>query len=69
MDKDLIVVEFLKIYFNSHPEKVPEDTYKAFDFFQQLHKRYKYKFLSDHKQKSEKFVDKFFDEKDRTKYY
>lgn len=68
VDKDLIVVEYLKIYFTSHPEKVPEDTDKAFEFFQKLHKKYKYKFLADYKQKSEKFVDKFFDDKDK-KYY
>ena len=68
MDKDLIVVEYLRIYFNSHPEKVPEDTDKAFDFFQKLHKKYKYKFLNEYKQKSEKFVDKFFDDKNQ-KYY
>ena len=40
MDKDLIVVEYLKIYFSSHPEKVPEDTEKAFELFKQLHKKY-----------------------------
>ena len=68
MDKDLIVVEYLKIYFSSHPEKVPEDTEKAFELFKQLHKKYKTKFITDFKQKSEKYVDRFFDEKDQ-KYY
>ena len=68
MDKDLIVVEYLKIYFNSHPEKVPEDTEKAFELFKQLHKKYKAKFITDFKQKSEKYVDRFFDDKDQ-KYY
>ena len=64
MDKDMIVVEYLKIYFNSHPAKVPEDTDKAFEMFQKLHKKYKVKFLADFKQKSERYVDQFFDGKD-----
>lgn len=68
MDKDLIVVEYLKIYFSAHPEKVPADNDAAFEYFQKLHKKYKYKFLDNYKQKSEKFVDKFFDDKDK-KYY
>ena len=68
MDKDLIVVEYLKIYFNSHPDKVPEDTEIAFELFKKLHKKYKTKFITDFKQKSEKYVDRFFDEKDQ-KYY
>ncbi len=68
MDNDSIVVEYLKIYFSSHPERVPEDTDKAFEMFQKLHKKYKKKFITDFKQKSEKFVDRFFDDKDK-KYY
>ncbi len=68
MDKDLMAVEYLKIYFNSHPEEVPGDPERALEKFQQLHKKYKSKFLNDYKQRSEKFVDKFFDDKDK-KYY
>ncbi len=68
MDKDLAVVEYLKIYFNSHPEKVPEDADKAFELFQKMHKKYKVKMIADFKQKSEKFVDRYFDENDK-KYY
>jgi hypothetical protein len=68
MDKDLIVVEYLKIYFSSHPHKVPEDTDKAFELFKSLHKKYKSKFITDFKEKSEKYVDRFFDDKDQ-KYY
>ncbi|MBN2426110.1 MAG: hypothetical protein JXR46_12645 [Calditrichaceae bacterium] len=63
MDKDMVVVEYLKVYFNSHPDKVPEDPEKAFEMFQKMHKKYKGKFLEDFKQKSEKFVDQFFDGK------
>lgn len=68
MDKDQLVVEYLRIYFNSHPEKVPEDTEKAFELFQKLHKKYKHKFIVTFKEKSEKYVDRFFDDKDQ-KYY
>ncbi len=69
MDKDHMTVEYLKIYFASHPDKVPEDADKAFELFQKLHRKYKGKFLSDMKQRSEKFVDKFFDDSDKKKYY
>ena len=66
MDKDLLTAEFLKIYFASHPDKMPEDSDKAFEVFHKLHKRYKAKFIIDFKQKSEKFVDKFFDDDEPT---
>ncbi|MGD9486878.1 MAG: hypothetical protein AB7W47_02545 [Calditrichaceae bacterium] len=69
MDKDSVVVEYLKIYFRSHPDLVPDDADKAFELFQKMHKKYKNKFMDDFKQKSEKFVDKFFDDKDKNKYY
>ena len=64
MDKDALAVEFLKIYFNSHPKKVPEDTDKAFELITNLHKKYKGKVIGDLKNKSEKFVDNYFDKKD-----
>lgn len=69
MDKEHAVVEYLKIYFNSHPDKVPEDADKAFELFQRLHKKYKSKMITDFKQKSEKFVDNYFEEKDKKRYY
>ena len=68
MDKDLLVVEFLKIYFNSHPAELPKDPQKAFDLMSKLHKKYKNIFIDDFKSKSEKFVNKFMDEK-KDKYY
>ncbi len=68
MDKELIAVEYLKIYFNSHPDEVPASPEAALEKFQKLHKKYKNKFLTDYKKQSEKFVDKFFDDKDK-KYY
>ena len=64
MDKDALTVEFLKIYFNSHPEKIPEDSDKAFELIQGLHKKYKNKVIGDLKNKSERFVDNYFDKKD-----
>lgn len=65
MDKDLIVVEYLKIYFQSHPEQVPSDSDKAFELFHKLHKKYKGKFISEYKQKSEKYVNRFLGDKDQ----
>lgn len=67
-DKEMLVVEYLKIYFQAHPEKVPEDTDQAFSLFQKLHKKYKVKFIADFKEKSEKFVDKYMDDKKDTYY-
>ncbi len=69
MDKDQIIVEFLKIYFNNHPDKIPSDPDEAYDVFQKLLKKYKSKLLGELKQKSEKYVDRFFDDKDDKKYY
>lgn len=63
MDKDTLVVEFLKIYFDAHPNKLPEDTDKAFELMSNLHKKYKTKVIGDLKNKSEKFVDNYFDKK------
>ena len=68
MDKDRIALDFLKLYFETHPEKVPDDPDKAYDVFQKVLKKYKSKVLGDFKQKSEKYVDRFFDNKDN-KYY
>lgn len=69
MDKDLLIVEYLKIYFSSHPEKVPDDPDKAFKLFQQMHKKYKGKYITEFKEKSEKYVDRFFDDKGKNNYY
>ena len=64
MDKDALAVEFLKIYFASHPDKIPENTDKAFELMSSLHKKYKNKVIGDLKNKSERFVDNYFDKKD-----
>ena len=64
MDKETLAVEFLKIYFKSHPDKIPEDSDKAFEIIQNIHKKFKGKVIGDLKSKSEKFVDKYFEGKD-----
>jgi hypothetical protein len=68
MDKDMLVVEYLKIYFNAHPGELPKDPQKAFDLMSKLHKKYKKIFIDDFKTKSGKFVDKFMDDKKDTYY-
>jgi hypothetical protein len=68
MDKDIMVSEYLKIYFNCHPGELPKDPEKAFELMSQLHKKYKNRFIDDFKSKSGKFVDKFMDDK-KDRYY
>ena len=62
MDKDLLVSEYMKIYFTCHPEELPKDPQKAFDLMRKLHNKYKNIFIDDFKSKSGKFVDKFMDD-------
>ncbi len=69
MDKDHLIVEYMRIYFNSHPEKVPDNPDEAFELFQKMHKKYKNKYINEFKEKSEKYVDRFFDRKDKNNYY
>ena len=66
MDKDIMVSEYLKIYFTCHPEELPKDPQKAFELMGKLHKKYKNTFIDDFKSKSSKFVEKFMDEKKDT---
>jgi hypothetical protein len=68
MDKDIMVTEYLKIYFTCHPDELPKDPQKAFDLMGKLHKKYKNIFIDDFKTKSTKFVDKFLDDKKGTYY-
>jgi hypothetical protein len=68
MDKDLMVVEFLKIYFTCHPGELPKDPQKAFEMMSTLHKKYKGIFIKDFKTRSGDFVDKFMEDKD-DKYF
>ena len=39
MDKDILVAEYLKIYFSCHPEELPKDPQAAFDLMSKLHKK------------------------------
>ncbi len=63
MDRESLAVEFVKIYFNAHPESLPDDPNKAFDKIQELHKKYKSSLIGQLKEKSERFVDNYFDDK------
>ncbi len=63
MDKDGMVVEFLKIYFSCHPGELPKDPEKAFQLMSRLHKKYKNTLIDNFKSKSGKFVDRFMDDK------
>ena len=59
----------VKQYMKEHPEKVPENADEAFKLFQKMHKKYKAKYINEFKEKSEKYVDRFFDGKDKNNYY
>ena len=68
MDKDAIAIEYVKMYFASHPEELPKDSMKALEVMQEFHKKYKNKIIDDFKTKSDKYVDKFMDDK-KDRYY
>lgn len=63
MDKDILAAEYLKIYYNCHPGELPKDPDKALQKLQEMHKKYKTKIIAEFKNKSDKFVDKFLDDK------
>ena len=67
MDKDLIAAEYMKIYFGCHPDQLPKDKNEALKVMMEMHKNYKSKIITDFKNKSEDFVNKFFDN-DKGKY-
>jgi hypothetical protein len=68
MDKDAIAIEYVKIYFACHPEELPNDQMKALEKMREFHKKYKNKIIEDFKSKSDKYVDKFMDDK-KDRYY
>ena len=43
MDKDILAAEYLKIYYNCHPDELPKDPDKALKKLQEMHKKYKKK--------------------------
>ncbi|HFB68395.1 MAG TPA: hypothetical protein ENJ66_05490 [Calditrichae bacterium] len=57
MAKDFndIALEFVKIYFQCHPDKLPEDKDKAFQEMSSLHGKYKNKLIEKAHRKSEDF--------------
>jgi len=69
MDHDVMVTEYLRIYFTCHPEELPKDPEKAFELISKLHKKYRNTFIDDFKIKSSKFVDKFMDKEEKERHY
>ncbi len=63
MDKDQMSVEFAKIFFSAHPEKLSDDPEKAFNAINDVQKLYKKKLYKELHNKNEKFVDKYFEDK------
>lgn len=60
MDLNQIALEFVKIYFSCHPDKLPDDKEKAFKEMSGLHGNYKEKLINKAQRKSEDFFsDKF----------
>ena len=63
MDKEQISVEYAKIYFSAHGDQIPKDAEKAFEVIHHVQKMYKNKLFKDIHSKTEKFVDKYFEDK------
>lgn len=55
MDFNEIALEFVKIYFACHPNKLSEDQEKAFQEMSKLHGKYKNKLIERAHRKSEDF--------------
>ena len=55
MDFKDLALEFVKIYFAAHPEKVPEDVEKAFQEINRVHGKYKAHLIDKYTKKSEDF--------------
>lgn len=53
-------LEFMKIYYSCHPDKLPEDVEKAFKEMMKVHSNYKNKLIESGMKKNEDFFsDKF----------
>jgi hypothetical protein len=60
MDFNELALEFVKIYYSCHPQKLPDDKEKAFQEINSLHGKYKSNLISKATKKSEDFFsDKF----------
>ncbi len=55
MDFNELSLEFVKIYFSCHPDKLPEDREKAFQEINSLHGKYKAHLIDKATRKSEDF--------------
>jgi len=55
MDFKELALEFVKIYFSAHPDKVPEDVEKAFQEINRVHGNYKSHLIKTATKKSEDF--------------
>lgn len=55
MDMNELALEFVRIYFTSHPAKLPEDKEKAFQELSSLHGKYKARLIDKATKKSEDF--------------
>jgi hypothetical protein len=60
MDFNELALEFVKIYFSCHPQKLSDDKEKAFQEINALHGKFKSNIISKATKKSEDFFsDKF----------
>lgn len=50
-----LALEFVRIYFNCHPDKMPEDKEKAFKELSTLHGKFKSNLIDKATKKSEDF--------------
>ena len=60
MDFKEVALEFVKLYYRCHPDKLPEDQEKAFQEMNSLHGKYKTRLIDKATKQSEDFFsDKF----------
>ncbi|GAB4336320.1 MAG: hypothetical protein Kow0037_17420 [Calditrichia bacterium] len=62
MDFKEVALEFVKIYYSCHPDKLPTDEDKAFEAMNKLHGKYKNKIIDKATRKSEDFFSDKFDD-------
>jgi hypothetical protein len=55
MDLNVLALEFVRIYYTAHPDKLSEDKDKAFQEINSLHGKYKSQLINKATKKSEDF--------------
>jgi len=55
MDLNDLALEFVRIYYTSHPDKLPEDREKAFQEMNSMHGKYKSHLIATATKKSQDF--------------